>query len=1004
MTANVTLSSSNIAQNNRAAVTLDKGPQGQDNNVLCFPTVTTPTTTNDAANKQTHLQESQNFLIQKTNFGTVSSRLTHEKAQKSVQSAQNKTQHTVEILKKSKTSASDFTPYSLTRTPPPHPFTWTPTPEKKRKRKFTVPVLPTMGPSTKLLNLAPSVRKRHSPLIQASVASICSICTVYPHTISQNSASKVSTASLSTETQSLTHSDAQNSTQSDAQNSTQSDAQNSTQSDAQNPTELDAQNSTQYILFPSKDQNTARKICTVKSPSKTEKIERIYTVLSHARVQKLCSKAKYQITAIKTKKVPKISTVESCAKVQKSDPIICTVYPPSKYTNAAFRVSRNCYSTKPIMSWNTVPIITPVSEKLVQDTSSTSSESSVSTRSESSVPTRSSESITSTRSESTSSIKSETVASTRFESTSSIKSESTASTRSESTESTRIESTASTSSPFPLALFPNLAAAQNRRDGHISNRRTKSFNTASNFARISTVQYRARVQGPKGNHPTISKKIKKSHKISTVKPCAKVKKSDPVIYTVYPHTNYTSSGLKASKNSYITKPTMSWDKVPIVTPVSVELVQDTSSTSSESSASKTSESPASTRFENSASTKCTSITSTRSESTPSIKSESTASTRTDSSESIRIESTESTRSESTESTRSDSTLSTRSESKASTSSESTTPTRSEITESTWIKSTVATRKESTASSSSPFPLAIFPNVATAQNKRDGPISNLRNKSLNTASNFAPYPIITSHNSTSSIPTVISTPGQTKCKNPSSKQKITGNITAAEENLSDDIGAHCFASDDSKIKRLKRKIIEHDWKLSEILHTRNKRRKEALEKCFKKSGEELSDNSIHCTSSLVDAENVSVSAQNQMQTVVSTQKQLETVVSTQKQLKTVMSTQKQLKKVVSAHLISVGDYCVKALTNIIEKEHSESHNTEVKVELLEKEYLQAETCRPEVVIENVEGTDYCQLYNDNNGKSISHTEPCSFNGEHLLVQSKIKEECVFSEIGKYSKEK
>ncbi|VDI83349.1 Hypothetical predicted protein, partial [Mytilus galloprovincialis] len=859
------------------------------NSVVAAAVTTPTTTTNDAA--RIHVQrppsKSQTFPIQNTDFGTVLSTLTsltYEKATKIEQSAQNKTQCNVNILKKSKTSASDFTPYSfdrnptpypLTRTLTPYPFTRTPTPEKKRKRVFTVPVLPTMGPSTKLLNLALGVRKRNSTLIQTSVPSICSVCTVYPHTISQNSASKISTASLSTETQSSTHSNAQNSTQSDTQHSTQSGAQNLTQ--------FDAQNSTQYLLLPSKDQNTAQNICTVKSPSKTEKIERISTVQSHARMQKLSPKAKHQITAIKTKKYRKISTVKSRAKVQKSDPIICTVYPPTKYTSSAFRVSRNCYSTKPTMSWDKVSISTPVSVELVQDTASTKSESSESTRSESSVPTRSSESITSASSESTSSIKSESTASTRSESTESTRIESTESTRMESTESTRIESTASTSPPFPLALFPNVAAAQNKSDGQISIWRNKSFNTASNFARISTVQSRAKVQGPKGNHPIISTKTKKSGKISTMKSCAKVHKSNPVIYTVYPPSKYTRSAHKISKNSYITKPTMSWDKVPIITPVSEVLVQDTASTSFESS------------------------------------------------ESARI--------------------------------------------------------ESTASTSPPFPLALFPHVSAAQNKRDGHISNWRNESLNTASNFAPYPVLVSDNLSITGTTVNSTSGQKKIKSPSTKQQITGNLAAAEENRLDDIGVHPFASDDSKVKRLKRKIIEHDWKLNEILQTRNKRRKEALEKCFKKSGEELLDNSfsdsVHCTFSQVDAENVSVSAENQMQTVV----------SSRIQLKTVDSTQKQLKKVVSAHLISIGDCCVKALTNIIEKDSSKSHNTEVKVELMDKEYLQTETCRPEVVIENVEGTDYCQLYNDNKGQSIPHTKSCSFSEEHLLVQSKIKEESV-----------
>ncbi|XP_052071000.1 uncharacterized protein LOC127709460 [Mytilus californianus] len=858
-TANVTLSSSTISQNNRAAVILlpGKGPQGQD--YLLFPTVTTPNTTNDVTSILTPPPKSQTFTVQNTAFGTVFSPLTslsHEKVPTSVQSAQNKTQHTVKMFKKSKTSASDFTPYPFART------------SASVKRVFTIPVVPTMGPSTKLPNLAPTA-KRYTPLLQNSAPSVCSVCTVYPSTKSQNSASKVSSASLSTETQNSTLSNAQNSTLSNAQNSTQSDAQNSTQSDAQNSNQFDAQNSTQAntqnstqivtqysnprvstvemssikteklspivssqlssadpekstlrkstlvssavtqnlsckvstLPFSSKDQNTAQNICTVKSPSKTEKSQRISTVQS--RVQKWDPKVNHP-----TKTSCKISTVKSRAKVQKSGPIICTVYPPTRYTNSALRVSTISYSTKPTMSWDTVPIITPVSVEVVQDIASTRSESLASRRLESTASTRSESTLSTRTSESITSTKCESIAPTGYESTASTRSESTASTRSESTESLWYESTASIKS----------------------------------------------------------------------------------------------------------------------------------------------ESTAPTRTGSTASTWSESIASTRSESTASTWSESIASTRTEST-STRTESIASTRSDSSASTRSENTLSTVSESIASTRTESI-PSRS---------------FESTASTSSPFPLALFPNVATSQNKGNGQISNWRNKSLNTASNFAPYPVIVSNNSTFSIPTVTSTTGQKKIRNPPTKQKITVNLAAADGNGLDAFGVHHFTSNDSNIKRLKRKIEEHDWKLDEILCTRNKRRKEALEKCFKISGEELSDNSFsdstHCTKSQVEAEKISVSAQDQMQ------------------------------KVVSAHLISKGDYCAKTFTSTIEKELSQSHDTEVKVELLDTEYFQTETCQPEVVIENVDGTDYCQLYNDNKGKSISHTEYCSSSEEHLLVQSRIKEECV-----------
>ena len=101
---------------------------------------------------------------------------------------------------------------------------------------------------------------------------------------------------------------------------------------------------------------------------------------------------------------------------------------------------------------------------------------------------------------------------------------------------------------------------------------------------------------------------------------------------------------------------------------------------------------------------------------------------------------------------------------------------------------------------------------------------------------------------------------------------------------------------------------------------------------------------------------------------------------------------QMQPVPDGHLISKGDNCMNAFANK-EKDPTQSHNTEIKVEPLDKEYLQTEICRPEVVIENVEGNDYYQLYNDNKGKSISHTNSCSSSEERLLRKTKIKEEFV-----------
>ncbi|CAG2216517.1 unnamed protein product [Mytilus edulis] len=101
---------------------------------------------------------------------------------------------------------------------------------------------------------------------------------------------------------------------------------------------------------------------------------------------------------------------------------------------------------------------------------------------------------------------------------------------------------------------------------------------------------------------------------------------------------------------------------------------------------------------------------------------------------------------------------------------------------------------------------------------------------------------------------------------------------------------------------------------------------------------------------------------------------------------------QMQPVPDGHLISKGDNCMNAFANI-EKDPTQSHNTEIKVEPHDKEYLQTEICRPEVVIENVEGNDYYQLYNDNKGKSISHTKSCSSSEERLLGKTKIKEEFV-----------
>ncbi|VDI23268.1 Hypothetical predicted protein [Mytilus galloprovincialis] len=101
---------------------------------------------------------------------------------------------------------------------------------------------------------------------------------------------------------------------------------------------------------------------------------------------------------------------------------------------------------------------------------------------------------------------------------------------------------------------------------------------------------------------------------------------------------------------------------------------------------------------------------------------------------------------------------------------------------------------------------------------------------------------------------------------------------------------------------------------------------------------------------------------------------------------------QMQPVPEGHLISKGDNCMNAFANI-EKDPTQSHNTEIKVEPHDKEYLQTEICRPEVVIENVEGNDYYQLYNDNKGKSISHTKSCSSSEGRLLEKTNIKEEFV-----------
>ncbi|XP_052070971.1 uncharacterized protein LOC127709456 isoform X3 [Mytilus californianus] len=506
--------------------------------------------------------------------------------------------------------------------------------------------------------------------------------------------------------------------------------------------------------------------------------------------------------------------------------------------------------------------------------------------------------------------------------------------------------------------------------------------------------------------------------------------------------------------------TISWDTVPILTPVSEELVQDTASTSSESLASRWSEIIASRRSENTAVTRSESIASTRSESTAITRSENTASARFESTASTRTESTVITWSESTASTRTESTASTRSESITSTRSESTESACSESIASTRSESIASTRSESTASICKPFPLALFPNVAALQNKGNGlqPVESTHNnvsqlgvsqvsssmnqmstlkrilQSLhyrvppsNSASNFAQNPVTVAKNSPFSIATVPSNTGESvsqgqKERTSKAKQQITGK-NAAEVNRLDAFAA----GDDGNNKKLKRKFTMQGFKLNEILCTRNKRRKEALEKCLKISREVLNDNSfsgsIHCTSNQLEADNTSVCAQDKMQTVLSAKDQMQTVVLAKDQMQTVVaaadrtltvvssnnqiqtltpakdqmrtevSAIDQMQAVLAAHLISKGDYCAKTLTNMKEKELSRSHNTEVKVEPLDKEYFQTEICQPEVVIENVEGTDYCQLYNDNKGKSIPHTKSCSSSEEHLLVERRIKEEYV-----------
>ncbi|CAC5403008.1 HARBI1 [Mytilus coruscus] len=504
--------------------------------------------------------------------------------------------------------------------------------------------------------------------------------------------------------------------------------------------------------------------------------------------------------------------------------------------------------------------------------------------------------------------------------------------------------------------------------------------------------------------------------------------------------------------------TISWDTVPILTPVSEELVQETASTRSESLASTRSEITASRRSENTAITRSESIASTRSESTAITRSENTASARFESTASTRTESTVITRTESTAITWSESTASTRTESTASTRSESITSTRSESTASARSGSIASTRSESIASTRSiykPFPLALFPNVAALQNKGNGlqqvesthnnvsqsgvsqvsssmnQMSTLKHilQSLhyrvqpsNSASNFAQ-----NKNSPISITMVPSNTGESvsqrqKERTSKAKQQITGK-NAAEVNRLDAFAA----GDDGNNKKLKRKFNMQGFKLNEILCTRNKRRKEALEKCLKISREVLNDNSfsgsIHCTSNQVEADNTYVCAQDktqtvhsakdqmqtvvpakdQMQTLVPAADRMQTVVSSNNQIQTLTPAKDQMRREVSAidqmqallaaHLISKGDYCEKTLTNMKEKELSQSHNTEVKVEPLDKEYFQTEICQPEVVIENVEGTDYYPLYNDNKGKSIPHTKCCSSSEEHVLVERRIKEEYV-----------
>ncbi|XP_063444764.1 uncharacterized protein LOC134725135 isoform X2 [Mytilus trossulus] len=287
----------------------------------------------------------------------------------------------------------------------------------------------------------------------------------------------------------------------------------------------------------------------------------------------------------------------------------------------------------------------------------------------------------------------------------------------------------------------------------------------------------------------------------------------------------------------------------------------------------------------------------------------------------------------------------------SSSSESSASTRFENSASTRSKS--LTMPESTGSV---FPLVIFPNVAASQNK-----GNDLQQGESTHNN-------------------ISQSGESTHNNVSqSGESIHNNVSQSGESIHNNVpqsGVSQVSYSINQMVPILRNILQS-------LHNKvqpSNRASNYIHNPVIVKNSHMSNASVHANSHMSNASVPANTGEREKERILWTKQQ------------TGVSAIDQMQPVPDGHLISKGDNYMNAFANI-EKDPTQSHNTEIKIEPLDKEYLQTELCRPEVVIENVESNDYYQLYNEYNGKPTSHTKSCSSSEECLLGKMKIKDEFV-----------